>query len=381
MRIGDHMKSFWKIFTALILVLVCLAVYSCNQVSREIKYTELGIPTSASYKKPIVARCAWDLKYFDGKLFVGAGDYDANSGPVDIWYYDFDKGNWEFSGSVYDEEVSRFTVINGKLIAPGIDPKDGWELGNYYEYNGSKWIKRRKIPGSIHNFDMIEYDSMIFAGLGVAEGQHPIACSVDGGETFKQLKLIKDGKALYPVGTHIRVYDFYTLNGELYAIFRRYGENMPSLHEVYKYKDGEFVYHDTMDGKLNYSSYKYNYVGDKEEFCGNVFMTTGYLYMTDDMSEFVKIDLTGAEKVHGLTVYNNKLYALGCEQSPDGTYRVSVWENKDGSSDGFKELCYFNYNAPPISIEYAKGQFFIGIGDRYGKNEYNGMVLSVDYNL
>ena len=136
-----------------------------------------------------------------------------------------------------------------------------------------------------------------------------------------------------------------------------------------------------MDGKLNYSSYKCNYVGDKEEFCGNVFMTTGYLYMTDDMSEFVKIDLTGAEKVHGLTVYNNKLYALGCEQSPDGTYRVSVWENKDGSSDGFKELCYFNYNAPPISIEYAKGQFFIGIGDRYGKNEYNGMVLSVDYNL
>ena len=96
-----------KTVCALIALILIISLCACGDT-----YTELGIPLSERYPEGIRARCPWDMTVFDGKLYIGGGDYDANSGPVDIWCYDIDNGTWENSGTVPDEEINRFAVIN-----------------------------------------------------------------------------------------------------------------------------------------------------------------------------------------------------------------------------------------------------------------------------
>lgn len=80
-----------------------------------------------------MARCPWDIKVFEGKVYVGSGDYGANTGPIVIWAYDIASGKWVSTGSVRDEAVTSFKVIGGKLTIPGIDPMGTWSYGNVYQ--------------------------------------------------------------------------------------------------------------------------------------------------------------------------------------------------------------------------------------------------------
>lgn len=159
--------------------------------ANDITYVELGIPTASRYSEGIRARCPWDMIVWNEKLYVGSGDYDSNSGPVDIWRYDTTKGVWENSGTVPDEEISRFCVIGDVLVAPGIDPTEDWTYGNYYKQDGEEWVKVRNISGGMHNFDMVEYNGSIFCGLGVASGEYPVVYSADDGKNSCRLKCTK----------------------------------------------------------------------------------------------------------------------------------------------------------------------------------------------
>src|SRR5262245_20113285 len=127
----------------------------------------IGNPARLSYpaEDKTFARNAWDLKAFAGRLYVGLGNRDnsepaPNAGPVDVWFFSPDSGQFVKEGTLPDEQIETFRVLDGKLVIPGNDPMEPWELGNFYRLDAGSWTKIRTLPNGIHNFDMINGDAI-----------------------------------------------------------------------------------------------------------------------------------------------------------------------------------------------------------------------------
>ena len=123
-----------KRFICVLLIITLLPALSACYVHTPINdaaYTELGIPTASHYPEGTRARCPWDIIVWNENLYIGSGDYDSNAGPIDIWCYDKKENAWKNTGTVPDEEVYRFCIVNDTLIVPGIDPTEDWTYGNY----------------------------------------------------------------------------------------------------------------------------------------------------------------------------------------------------------------------------------------------------------
>ncbi len=74
-------KKLIKIFSLILALSLTIFSFSgCNKV--EVK--ELGIPAERQFSLGAMARCPWDIKVFEGKVYVGSGDYDLNTGPTVI---------------------------------------------------------------------------------------------------------------------------------------------------------------------------------------------------------------------------------------------------------------------------------------------------------
>lgn len=366
------------------MIILCVAVItvltSCSEAKTidSVSYIELGIPASERYPEGISARTPWDMAIFDDKLYIGSGDYDKNSGPVDMWCYDIDNNTWSNSGTLPEEEIDRFCIIDSKLTVPGIDPQEDWTLGNYYVLENNRWVKHRNINGGLHTFDLVEFDGMIFAGLGVLSGSYPIVCSKDGGKTFDSIALQKNGADIDTAGSqNVRIYDLFVFDGKLYATFM-YGDS-EITYDLYRYENGVFVYDNQWYGKIHQIRFTNNIIAEKMQFGDNMFFTTGYLYATDDMANFTLIGFPDSQIVYDLCKDEKYIYALCGNKQEDGKYKVSVYRNDGQTLTGFYEIFNFVYEVPPISIACQKGRFFIGMSDTSNKNDKNGMILSVEY--
>ena len=343
---------------------------------------ELRIPMEEVYNYLPPHRNVWDMIIFEDKLYAGSGDYDINAGPINVWCYDILSGKWGNSGKLPDEELSRFIIINGELVAPGIDPRGDWNLGNYYVLKDSEWKTVRTIPGGIHTFDMVSFDGLLFAACGVAAGETPILCSQNGGESFETVPMKKE-RALIDTSNSkvIRAYDFFVMADTLYATFFHDDTGNDAFEfDLYRYEDGEFVFFNDWLSRTGYMLLWNVFTGAKETFHDKVFFTTGYLYTTTDMDYITNIHFPASEVVWDLIEFNEVLYVLCSKEQKDGSYRMSVWENKTGADKDFKEIFNFNYALPAMSFARTDDTFYFGIGQKDNDNPLRGMVLSVDFN-
>ncbi|MBQ8495067.1 MAG: hypothetical protein IJ465_04855 [Clostridia bacterium] len=365
------------------LVAICLLLGGCAAapagiVSREVTPTVLGQPQAARYAAGETGRNAWDMAVFNDKLYVGGGDYDSNLGPVDIWCYDFSAAEWQLTGNVPDEEISRFTVIDGRLIAPGIDPRQSWQLGNYYTLTADGWETTRSLPGGIHVYDMAQFDGKLFAALGVVEGEFPVAVSSDGGKTFQQLPLVKDGAPLQTAGSFIRVYRFLEKDDALYAFYYNSDGEQSSV-ELYWYENGAFAYYADWQSVKRRGRFGNVMIAGAETVGDTLYFATGKLYAATDMA--VPLDVTPSADAYtpDLTMAEDTLCVLACEPQ-DETYRVSVWTLTNGK---LVERFYFSYAVPAVSLAYREGVFYLGVGsnDKQNGHTLNGTVLAVEFPL
>ena len=364
---------------ALVVIVLIFIFFFPERVSVRVAYKDLGIPSSAQYETGVRARSPWDMAVWDGYLYVGAGDFDANAGPVTIWRYGQKTGEWESSEPLLEEEIDRFCVVDGKLVVPGIDPQEDWEFGNYYVLENGEWVKNRVLPDGVHTFDVVSYKGMIFAGLGVEEGKYPVVMSEDGGETFRHVELHKNGEPLDTSTREIvRVYNLFVIRDELYAFFLFRSARAGTI-EIYKYSDGVFVYDNTWAGKIKIKSIAYLPVLSKPIYHDKLFFTTGNLYVTDDMENLTQIPFPNSETVFDIASANGKLYALCGEKLEDGSIRVSVWMNSKGDDENFTESFYFEYPIPPLSLAVSGNTFYIGMANTPEENDLNGTILQIDF--
>ncbi len=377
-----------RISVLILIVLMLLTICGCNVKDYPYKasFKELGVPLSDYYTTGGVHRSVWDIEAYNGKVYVGGGDYDKNKGPVMVKYYDVAKKEWVSDGNLPDEQIERFYIFNDMLYAAGCDPKENWQYGNFYTTNGNGWTTERVLPGGIHNFDLAFFDGKIFAGMGVAAGQFPVAVSSDG-KSFSQVPFKKEGKVLsHTAEAIVRVYDFFTLSGELYAYLFTLDRN-GRRYDVYRYDGESFVYHSDLISQLDIKRNAYTHINQKAEFNGMQFIARGHLYSTSDMKTADLIEIKPNNEILDLRVIDDTLYVLCNEKlnrNDKEEFRISVWYTNSGRKGSFRELFFFDYENRALSFTYDDGIFYFGIG--YGitaKADYetNGMVLSVKNEL
>ena len=382
------MKIFITIIEYVMILIYCIfptvkEVFTPKPVF-EASYKDLGIPLESYYPEGIIARTAWDVEVYDGMLFVAAGDYNANSGPVPIYCYDIANKNWTHSGTVPDEQIENFKIINNTLMVPGCDPQGNWNAGNIYVYNNHQWHTMQNIPGGIHQFDLIEFDGKLFVGLGVLPGEYPIAISQDNGKTFQQTVMYKDG---IPLDTsvsasdnnaQIRVYDFFILNDELFAYYSRYADNVIT-NEIYRYEDNKFSYYCDLPEGLTTKRTSFRPIDQKMQYNGKLYFTTGNLYVTTDFKTATQIPLGENSIVTDICIFDDSLYAITATNNGNGTYRTSLWHIGNGIDAKSREILFFNFPCPAQSFTYYNGTIYFGMGDGIlsKNNPYNGSILSV----
>jgi hypothetical protein len=130
------------------------------------------------------ARTICDLQAFEGKLYLGYGDFKRNSGPTDIWYYDLKDKVFVKQDQIEDEVADHYRVIDGRLYLPGMDPTEDWSLGNFYRLEDGRWIKHRTLPDSVHSADIVGLNHKLYA---LSARPKPPMClleSSDDGKTW-----------------------------------------------------------------------------------------------------------------------------------------------------------------------------------------------------
>ena len=348
-------------------------------------FVELGILTTSIYGTKKTANYAWDVKLWDGKIYRGAGDYDKNSGAPPIYAFNIATQSWEMTGYSCDQAIHRFVEIGGKLYAPGIDPTGGWTYGDYYVLESNGWHQIQNLPNGIHNFDMIEFNGMIFAGLGTETPSKTVAYSKDGGKSYGFVPLYKNGAPMDLSGYEwTRTYEFTQYNGQLYALISAWG-SIGSRYMLFRYDDGKMVFLRDAGSLMGGSGVSRNYWNGKFELNGVGYLAAGGLYAITDFSREYgakKIQMPQKETVVDALLKDGVIYTLCYTNVIDPStykrigYTITVYQSTTGQAGSFTKVLSHDYCSMPISFEYDGNHFYIGTGAAVsGSTAKTGMVL------
>jgi len=342
---------------------------------------ELGIACSRWYNAGEPGNRVWDVKIWNGKVYRGAGDYNKNSGETPILAYDIQTRKWEMVGTAADEAIQRFVEIEGTLYAPGIDPLEGWEYGNYYVLEGQTWQKKRNLPNGLHNFDMIEFDGKIFAGLGTETLGNTVAVSQDKGESFSFVPLYRDGALLDTSGyEYSRTYAFVEYSDSLYAFvtFKKTGA-LAYDRFVFRYENGTMVYQSVLANYLSGKTGENHWQG-RLEWNGVCYLTSTRLNAVTDFSKpdtHKQISMPNGGVVTDILLYNDELYVLSYTFNQDMTCKAVIYKSANGEEGSFSEVVSFQYAGIPISFDFDGDHFYVGIGSDFTNQARDGMLLRV----
>jgi len=349
------------------LIAMVLALFSQFQMflsNMDVMPKDLGIPTQRSYTEEQRLSCSvWDMALCGDILYIGAGDYSANTGPTPIWAYDIKEEAWSVSATVEDESVNRFCRVGDTLIAPGADATGtSWKFGNYHTLDQGKWTSFQKLPGAVHNFDVTHYADRYFFALGTADGEEsPVLVSTDGQTDFLPVPFYKDDQSLLDSSfSHTRVYDFFSVGDSLYCLLYCYTDDGIAARAFCRYADGAF--HWVKEAQLEFSSWKQIPVMGKASLGPVQYFTTGTLYKTEDFSDITPVEMPNGGVVTDL--YTDRwgeqqlLYALSNTKNEDGTYTATIYL----VGQTVTAVADYTATAPALSFVRRGIHFYIGLG-------------------
>jgi len=346
---------------------------------------DLGIPTLSMFPVGSTyanARTVWDVEAYDGKIYIGCGNYDSNAGSnvgdLPVYSYDPATETWTKEYNVHDEQVSRFFSEWGNLYIPGMDPGSGaGENGNYYYKAGGKWATYSSVYRGIHMFDMLflEDGKTVFAGLGTNTGVQPyISKSTDGGKTWNLVTFKKDGATLTNTSsTWSRTHNMFEYKGEVYGTLWVSGGGNTGNMGLYKYNAST----NTMDYYAATPSSLYlNSMSNGYDFTFNGKFVNVYNSITvfsDDLKSWNTVSgFTGTPtcaQVIGDYMYFSTYY---------GSYSY-LYRTKDLSY--FEQLASVNFNDPNYSyisaFDYLDGTFYLGTRSGSAASAVNGTVVAL----
>lgn len=366
-----------KIFNTVILIVVVLCLCSCDHKHEHI--STLGMPTRKYYANNLIARCIWDMEIINNKLYIGCGDYNGNSGPTPLLFYDLNEKTWNNEKWFDEEQIGRILNIDGKFVIPGFDPIGLPEFSSFYLKEQDKWKCFSVIANGEHTYDLIKFNDKWFCGIGAKRGSTSII-SLDNNFINYTVPMIKDGKEINTNGGEcIRTHNFYILNNTLFADF--WFENISEnklISEIYKYENEKFVFHSTLIGKLNTALYCRNLppIYCKAKLNNTIFITTGFLYYTKDLKKFTKINFDDYARTYDIYEFNGRFYFLTGVQNKNN-YKIVIYSTISEKINDFKVEKTFNWPLHPTAFAVNKNNFYIAVGEWNAGNEDNGTILNI----
>lgn len=335
------------------------------RAGRDAHVERIGNPAKLSYPADdkTFARNAWDLKAFAGRLYVGLGNRDnsepaPNAGPVDVWFFALERGQFVKEGTLPDEQIETFRVIDGQLVIPGNDPMEPWELGNFYRLDPAGWTKIRTLPSGIHNFDMIKHGEAIYAALGSTYGA-VVAASRDGGMTWQEHRLLPNS-ADYAARSHT----FFVVDGLLHV-----SSTARPGGRIHVFADGAFRPQPGTDFFPG-APRRHLVVAMAASFGraavylaahripGKHFTPFG-LFVASDARSVRAIDLPQEIVPRDIVVDGDRLLVLGTRKT-GGSYENHVFETRDLVA--WRDMFHFKTAAFARSFELLNGDFYFGLG-------------------
>jgi len=138
----------------------------------------LGAHAQAAAQPTATGRALVTLCPWRGKLYVGYGDYQRNTGPIDVTAWDPARGSFTHVHTSDTEAIYNYRAIGSSLYAPATDRRAGADYAV-----GEPWRDVQPVT-SAHAYDMATLDGSDLWLVGSAEGDDYLATawrSSDGG--------------------------------------------------------------------------------------------------------------------------------------------------------------------------------------------------------
>lgn len=312
----------------------------------------IGNPLLARYPAGEDARprSIWDLHTFDGRIYIGHGDYWFNRGPIDLWTYGGDGTSFVKEYTVAEEMVWDFIEHEGALYIPGFDAIGVKNVANLYIRDpqgpaARRWLRRQTLAGGIHSFDVAPYLGKLYASITETGGARTLV-SADHGRTWQTFlpqysSFVVFDDFLFLEGDQCYTYDGRTLR----RVAPQLRVPMLSMSRRVRFRDG-----------LLYS-YPLRYGLDESPL---------YYITADEIARGGTATVVSAfadAQVRDLVVRGGTCYVLTATAiRPDDRYRGSIHSSEDLRR--WTLASRFDVPGIPLSFEILNDRFYVGLGSR-----------------
>jgi hypothetical protein len=341
---------------------------------------KLGSPNRRRFPKDdpsdAFARTVWDLHVFEGRIYVGCGDWDANRGPIDIYSFapaaEPAQVAFEKEFTVQDESVDLFRDYGRTLYVPGIDAKENWTWGNLYTKSGGKWEKHRTVPNGVHVLDAAEYQGKLYVGTGLERGAG-LFVSSDGARSFTEVpgdpaltgrngtgrfwSLLPVGEDLLVLGQNVKTGGFRLIDGKVRPLYVPLAPGCPKWYCTPKRVQ-------TFGARVVYTL-RMRSVEPPEEA-----ETAPFLVIDQLEQGAAQVDLFRDKRVCDIVARAPKCHVLTSRRTEDG-YEGVIYTSEDLVK--WTREAVFKVPAPPASLETLGGKYFVGLG---ASSETSGEIES-----
>ncbi len=355
------MKTLLALMIGISVYFTQIPAPSCEQSRYAL--TDLGAPTQNDYAKT-TPRNPWDMQIYQGKLYIGAGDYDANSGNTPIYALDLQTQTWERTGTILNEAAASFAIVDDTLYIPGTDPTtSSWAYGNYYHKGEDGWELHNNLPGAVHHFDLVRHQGDLFFGIGTANANSsPVKVSKDYGNSYQDVAVYREGKNLIGNNeySYFRVYNFFTLKGDLYCLLAAVKKDDTREMGFCQYTGGAF--HSIKGSGMRRSNLWQVLIGEAVTLKEQCYFATGRLYRTEDFHTYEEIVFPEQDYVTDCVAGTEYLYVLTAKQIREETYVNTLWRFVPETGTQVRLTDFQTEGGFGLSLEKEGASFFVGIG-------------------
>ncbi len=353
--------------TFIYVLLICLCV---EMAMAQVTPVKIGNPTLARWPasgNPAApngdpsarARSVWDMHYFNSRIYIGSGDYWANSGITDVWTYNGTGFIKEYT--VDDEMIFDFFEYDNKLFIPGNDAIEDWSFGNLYINDPNRvpnpgWIKLRTLPGCLHSFCVAMFQDKLYANMST-DGSTParILFSTDMGQSWTTF--------ISENGSFLVVDDFLFIDARGAYDGNYYKYDGTTVQKVTPNLYPDWIGSKSMDRAVRYQD--------------GVLYAPLVRYMLDNTPLFflpaseiknggtaTKIAKFATDNVRDIVVRDTSCYVMTAQEiTRDTLYKGHIYYSHDLTN--WSQVTEFIVPGIPLSFEVMNNKFYVGLGSRY----------------
>lgn len=376
----SNTQKRWQLAARAGVLGVLMLLNSCSDPPVTIKTAQPESLGNPFLEKPVFARNVWDMQVFNGQLYFGHGDAVENSGPIKVFSYNPSSSQFTSDFTVDDEAINSFNIIDNQLLIPGYDPRESWDLGNFYRLENKVWHKYRTIPWGVHAYQLLEFAGKLFITIGTDDVHPGLLSSSDQGATWVDMsgnqfndrrfnKLIVLNSQLYATG--LLETGTVKLEGNLFKdasipvanIAPGVATDTPVVIQKLEYFNNGMVY--TVGKRQMYTT-------DPAE---ERFETKAKAaFFTTNFQDTVKIRLPENSVPTDILLRDGKVLILTHRKLEAGFENIVI-ESADALN--WKETLRFSSLSFARSFEFLEGKFYFGLGCYFTEQtcESNGEVL------